>query len=354
MNEKQIEKVIAAEIPSDQATPEPAKKPARRVGRPTLSGGLSLILTLVALILSGYLWYMLTQKKGLFDVDVVGKLEQLENNVDALETNAAIAEQDIGALKETQDTVKSAIDKLNADVGKARIERTLAETEQLLVIANHRLQLARDVNLALITLRAADSQLKQLANPNLIPVRKILADEIRQLESLERIDIPGLALQLNSMANRIDKLPLAIETKFKKTETPETTETEKPSAWTWQQFPREVWKDFVNLIRIRNNAETRRPLLPPEQYYFLRENLRLMLYGAQLALLERNDAVYRQNLKSADQWLAEYFDNTTQAIVSMRKDLEKMLKAPIREDVPDISASLQALRQATAKTGNSP
>src|SRR5712691_1411027 len=147
MNEKQIEKVTVAENTSDQATPLPAKKPAKRAGPRTLSGGLALILTLVALILSGYLWYMLTEKMGLFDIDVVGKLEQLENNVDTLQTNAAIAEEDISALKETQDTVKSAIDRLNADVGKARIERMLAETEQLLVIANHRLQLARDVNL---------------------------------------------------------------------------------------------------------------------------------------------------------------------------------------------------------------
>jgi len=354
MNEKQIEKVTATEKTSDQATKEAAKKPAKRLGPQTLYGGLALILTLVALILSGYLWYMLTEKKGLFNTDVVGKLEQLENTADSLQRNAAIAEQDISTLKETQDTVKSAIDKLNADIGKTRTEWALAETEGLLVIANHRLQLARDVNLALITLRAADSQLKQLANPNLLPVRRILADEISQLESLERVDVPGLALQLNSMANRIDKLPLAMETKFKKTEVPETKQTENPSAGTWRQFLREIWKDFINLIRIRNNAETRKPLLPPEQYYFLRENLRLMLYGAQLALLERNEAVYKQNLKSADQWITEYFDNTTQVIISMRKDLEKMLRTPIREDVPDISASLQALRQATAKTGNSP
>jgi uroporphyrin-III C-methyltransferase len=354
MNEKQIEKVTATENTSDQATSAPAKKPAKRGGPRTLSGGLALILTLVALILSGYLWYMLTEKMGLFDIDVVGKLEQLENSVDTLQTNAAIAEEDISALKETQETVKSAIDKLNADVGKARIERTLAETEQLLVIANHRLQLARDVNLALITLRAADSQLKQLANPNLLPVRKILAEEISQLEALERVDIPGLALRLNSMANRIDKLPLAMDTRFKKTETTEAKEPEKPIDATWRQFFREIWKDFINLIRIRNSAETRKPLLAPEQYYFLRENLRLMLYGAQLALLERNEAVYKQNLKSADQWIGEYFDNTTQVIISMRKDLEKMLKTPLRGDVPDISASLQALRKATAKTGDSP
>ncbi len=79
-----------------------------------------------------------------------------------------------------------------------------------------------------------------------------------------------------------------------------------------------------------------------------------MLYGAQLALLERNEAVYKQNLKSADQWISEYFDNSTQVIVSMRKDLEKMLKTPIRGDFPDISASLDALHKATAKAGNSP
>ena len=48
----------------------------------------------------------------------------------------------------------------------------------MLVIASHRLQMARDVRSALSALRAATSRLKLIVNPNVLPVRKELAREI--------------------------------------------------------------------------------------------------------------------------------------------------------------------------------
>lgn len=331
--------------PAPPPPPVTPKKPVRSLNPRSLSGGLALILAAISLIVTAYLWYMTAEKQRLFDQDIVGKLDQLENAVGSLERGTTSAEQDIQLLQETQDTLRGALDKLSADLGKSRTAWMLAEAEQLMIIANHRLYLARNTRLAAVALQAADSQLKQLTDPNLLPVRKILAEEISRLESLERVDIPGLALKVHSFANMIDQLPLAQGMQFKRQE---ADAVEQTRATNWRQFAREVWRDFINLVRIRNTNETRKPLLPPEQQYFLRENLRLILYGAQLALLERDEAVYKQNLKAARQWIEEYYDTNSQIVASLVQDLDKMLKISVRNELPDISASLQALRKAMA------
>lgn len=325
-------------------TPEAARESTKRAAMISLSGGLALIFSLIALVLSGYLWYMLSERQGLLNTDVTGRLAQLDRGVNALEESRTLQEQRLNTLQETQDTLKAGFNKLAADVGRARREWVLAETEHLLLIANHRLQLGRDVDLALAALRAADRELKDLAQPNLLPVRRALAREIGALEAVENTDITGLALRLGDLADKVDRLPLIAQTQFKK-----ATANEEPVAAgqprRWDDFLHEMWRDFRSLIRIRDDVAVRRPLLPPEQHYFLRENFRLMLLGAQLALLERDEAMYQQNLRTALAWLKDYFDGDTQVVANAKQELEKMLATRVNVALPEISASLAELKK---------
>ena len=105
----------------------------------------------------------------------------------------------------------------------------------------------------------------------------------------------------------------------------------------------------LQLVRIRNDMESQRPLLPPEQQYFLRENLRLMLYGAQQALLQGSMPTFQQNLKSAQHLLKEYFDISSQAVIAAQDDLGKLQGMRIVTDLPDITASLTTLRRLSGR-----
>jgi uncharacterized protein HemX len=122
----------------------------------------------------------------------------------------------------------------------------------------------------------------------------------------------------------------------------------EPEAEAKQDFLREVWKDLRNLVSIRVTTDVRRPLLLAEQKYFLRENLRLMLYGAQVALLHGDFTTVDSNTKTARQWLTDYFDASTPAVQSAAKELDAVLKARTVE-LPDVSMSLKTLREITAK-----
>jgi len=95
--------------------------------------------------------------------------------------------------------------------------------------------------------------------------------------------------------------------------------------------------------------ESQRPLLPPEQQYFLRENLRLMLYGAQQALLQGSIPTYQQNLKSAQRLFKDYFDLNSQSVISAQNELGKLQGMRIVTDLPDITVSLTTLRRLSGR-----
>jgi len=310
----------------------------------------SRLLRLGAVGYGGYIYYI---KRDLFSTDVVAELNRLKsgsarNGEQQAEFGKSLEsfEQRLNSVKEVQDTLASAINGLAEDLGRKRDDWALAETEQLLLIANYRLQLARDVETAVAALRAADGQLQKLADPSLLPIRKLIAGEITALQRLDRADIPGIALRLGSMASTLEQLPLHVERRFA-TAAPVTgvATTESTSLDTLQQ----MWRDLLGLIRIRKTTNGQKPLLPPEQDYFLRENLRLMLYGAQLAMLQGDTGTYTQNLKSARRWISDYFDTETQVVTNMQEELQALLDEKIVVELPDVSASLGALRDIASK-----
>lgn len=337
--------------PPAAAEAEPRAKGAVRSGR--LLAGFALLLALAALGLSGYLGYLYYTKRALLQADVLGAIERLAQQNRTLEERRAALEQALEdaqkrtrTLGEVQDTLRAGLSRVLDELGRGRIEWRLAEAEQLLLIASYRLQLARDTETATAALRAADRQLQELGDPGLLPVRKLIAEEITALQSLERPDLPGLALQLGTLAQALPQLPLMIERRFESASVPSDSSSALVGDGPGWNVLREMWHDILGLVRIRSDTQYEKPLLAPEQTYFLRQNLRLMLYGAQLASLQGDVATYTQSLQAAQDWLAEYFDNEAPGVVNARSEIERLRERKLLVELPDISPSLKALRAA--------
>lgn len=321
--------------------------------------GLAIVLSFIALAASGYVAYTLYQKQALLDADVLGTLDQLKANVQQIENNESQVEREVERIKKqfsdakhVQDTLASAIEKITNELGRNRTGWALAEIEQLLLIANYRLQLAHDPDTAIAALLAADRRLQQLAEPRLLPIRKLVATEITQLQSLERADVPGIALKLGSLADGLQKLPLNVEDRFRPPP-PAQAESETGAGSTFWGVLRQIWLDTLGLVRIRKTTEVQKPLLAPEHDYFLRENLRLMLYGAQLAVLQADVTTYTQNIEAAQKWVSDYFDTDAQSVINVRQELSGLLDAKITVELPDISGSLTALRAVASNKNES-
>ncbi|MEE8212161.1 MAG: uroporphyrinogen-III C-methyltransferase [Acidiferrobacterales bacterium] len=322
--------------------------------------GLAIVLSFIALAASGYVAYTLYQKQALLDADVLGTLEQLKASVQQMEKNESQVEREVERIKKqfsdakhVQDTLASAIEKITNELGRNRTGWALAEIEQLLLIANYRLQLAHDPDTAIAALLAADRRLQQLAEPRLLPIRKLVATEITQLQSLERADVPGIALKLGSLADGLQKLPLNVEDRFRPPPPPAQAESETGAGSTFWGVLRQIWLDTLGLVRIRKTTEVQKPLLAPEHDYFLRENLRLMLYGAQLAVLQADVTTYTQNIEAAQKWVSDYFDTDAQSVINVRQELSGLLDAKITVELPDISGSLTALRAVASNKNES-
>ena len=156
------------------------------------------------------------------------------------------------------------------------------------------------------------------------------------------------------MIDNVEKLPLSLKVTYqheadsktagKKNETATKT-PEKESQPEQPGFFSELWSDIRGLVQVRSNVQSYKPLLAPEQQYFLRENLRLLLLGAQQGLLRNDRVVFTHNLKAAKQWVDDYFDTNTQAIRQLKKDIDGLLKTKMVEKEPDISKSLALLRK---------
>ncbi|MDO8311682.1 MAG: uroporphyrinogen-III C-methyltransferase, partial [Sideroxyarcus sp.] len=75
---------------------------------------------------------------------------------------------------------------------------------------------------------------------------------------------------------------------------------------------------------------------------------KLRLLSARLALLSRDEVSFQRELKTAQAWVKRYFDiksgETTQSISA----LQKLVASNITIEVPDISGSLEAVRNYRA------
>jgi uroporphyrin-3 C-methyltransferase len=333
---------VSSGAPEDKDQPAVAAKPEKRRGGGLL-GALALLIALAAAGGSAYLWYVIAHKERLLGRNLGDGLAQLSAQVRDLQTARDSQQEKLGWLSERQQSLAGSVQQLSGELGRERSDWVLEEARTLARLANSHLRLAGDVDVAISALKAADERLSTLTDPSLLDIRKLLAQDIGKLETLDRADVAGMALQLGGLADNVDTLPLATRVHAPLAAPAPASEQPPAEESRWLRVARRIWDDLRNLVRIERVAETQPPLMPPEQEYFLRENLRLQLNGAQIALLKGDAANFQANLARAQTWLTRYFDTDSAAVAGVNDELARMAAAPVTPELPDISASVKAL-----------
>jgi len=106
-----------------------------------------------------------------------------------------------------------------------------------------------------------------------------------------------------------------------------------------------LWSTLSGLFRIREHDKPVTPMLAPQREYFLRENLRLQLSAARLALLRDDSVQYQVILTTAQDWLTAYFAGDDGKVNDLVSQLEQLKAKNTVPQLPDISGSLRVLRQ---------
>jgi uroporphyrin-3 C-methyltransferase len=253
------------------------------------------------------------------------------------EALAKVAQLDL-RLSEYQNH-QTGLEALYQELSRSRDDWVLADIEQVLSIASQQLQLVGNVPAALGALQTADARLARSGRAQFLPLRKAFAHDIERLKAAPELDVPGIAVKLDQMIAGVDSLPLAQDMR------PQPPAPEKaPPEGLWERLIEELLSELRQLIRVQRVDGADVALLSPPQTYFLRENLKLRLLNARIALLARDEAAYRSDLDAALAWLARYVDTRSGAAASMSASLKQFRSTGASPLFPTMNESIAALR----------
>ena len=259
-----------------------------------------------------------------------------------------------GKLADAQ-TAQQALQQQYSDLARNRDDWTMAEVGQMLSAASQQLQLTGNTQLALFALQSADTRLAASDSPQAVTVRKAIAQDIDKLKAAPSTDLTGMAIKLDNAIDQVDNLPLSGEAPIAHATPKAATwaDTAKVAAATgeprwkvwWREVTTGIGQQLTSLVQVRRIDNADAMLVTPDQGYFVRENLKLRLLSARLALLSRNQTTLKSDLQAAQAALTRYFDNTskkTQTVVELVKQVDAGSAAV---ELPNLNTSLQAVNQ---------
>ncbi len=335
--------------PSSEQQTVAATRPVKPQRRSRLAV-LALLLALAASALAAWQWYDARKRFDVMRQDVArrfAEIDTLSRDTRSLAAQSRDELRDVVArlgqiearMVEVQNQ-RLALESLYRDLSGSRDVWVLAEVEQTLLIANQQLQLAGNVKAAQIALEAADTRLARMDRPQFTALRRVISQDIERLKAAPYVDVVGMALRLDNVMTAVDSLPLAMEERPR----PANDATAPASGGFWANLWRETMQDLRRLVRIQNAERPEAPLLSPEQAFFLRENLKLRLLGARLALLARDEASFKADLSAASDWLQRYYDTGSKPGAAALSTVKLLAQSEVGIKLPDISASLDAAR----------
>lgn len=337
------------------ATPAAVVPAARTAGG---GGALPVLALIVALGAAGFTAYQGYQDRGEETVlrsELARRLADMEaQNKDAaarvLQAAAALRETEVkvgvleAKLAESQNQ-QVALEALYQELSRNRDEWAFADIEQSVLRASQQLQIAANVRTALIGLENVEARLQRMDQPRYNALRRALTRDIERLKALPLVDVYGTSARLDDAIAAIDRLPLAMDARA----LPDAVSAAAPAPATevpaWERVVREAWRELRKLVRVQSSGVQDAALLAPEQAFFLRENLKLRLLGARIALLSRDGKSYRGDLQGAQAALERHFDARDSGVITTAAALRKLQAAQVQIDLPDLQETLEALHK---------
>lgn len=253
-----------------------------------------------------------------------------------LEQNAAQNQQLIASLQQQIQQLSSQSKAVQPN------EWLLSEADFLLNNALRKLVLDNDIDTSVMLLKLADEVLAKVSDSEVAPVRSAINGDLKRLLSVNNVDQNAVMQRLSQLANGVDELAV-LNVNF---DSPTTHQDQlSDSLGDWQENAKKSAVSFFNhfiKIQPRQSADAK-VLLAPNQDIYLRENIRLRLQIAILAVPRQQDDLYKQSLETVASWIRTYFDTNSDVAQSYLKNLDELAEQSIYINAPDQLTSLVAL-----------
>ena len=273
---------------------------------------------------------------------------------------------------------RSQFEDLVQSLARSRDENVLADIESALRVALQQSAITGSSEPLVSTLQQAEERLARHNQPQLEPVRRAVAQDLDRVRAAGASDIGALTIRIDEIIRMVDELPLASEPQRRvglaaSSAAPAAASgasaaavaasapaaaaaSASDSIWSWggvigQQSQRllgHIWGEIRGLVRVTRIDAPEAMLLAPSEAWFLRENLKLRLLNARLALLSRQFDTAQLDLREAQAAMEKYFDRSSRRVQQGSELLRQVAGEARVVSVPRPEATLAAIAMASA------
>ncbi len=312
----------------------------------------ALVLSVLSLGASGLLF---VQGQNVLKTQELQLQQELQKAALGESSNAALLNNAIGTqqqlrqnlaeLQSNQNQTKQNIDNINrayAELLKDRADWVVSEIEISLNLASQQLLLAGNIPFAAGILENAEQRLNRFDQAALLPVKQAISQDLAALKSRSYLNISATAMRLDRLENTLSGLPLIPDAVLKTGDsTPEPTSA---AGSLWDKAWDNTVSMFKSMVEVRRVNSSDTLLLAPDQLYFVKENLRLRLLNARLALFQYNNDSYQSDLDAIETAVKQYFDTQSPSTQAWLQELSELKALEIRMVSDDaLSGSLNAI-----------
>ena len=272
--------------------------------------------------------------------------------------NAIVAK--VGALEgqiSKSEGHAKALEALYERFSRSQEDQIVAEIRQAVEFADQQLRYAGNIETALIALRGALARLEQNDHGQFAAVRQALGADIEKLGRQNALDMPGTAQRLEQVLGKVDALPLVsgeIPTQESSVE-PGGKEAGEGAGHFVRSLASGIWAELRSLVKFERLDTVSEPvLLAPEQSAFLRENVKIRLLTARLAMLARDGHTYVADLEKARNWIERFFDMRNEDVKAIVGELRALETVPVGVIRHELIESAAAVRRIQTRDGAYP
>lgn len=346
-------------LPAPGATPQPSLRPEAPGSDIRWWYSLAAVLAVVAGVSLVIAWKT-SQRVEAIEKELVLRLDegqkqssqaqmlaqQSQDSVLAASAKVALLEARLAevAIQRTQ------LEDLMRSMSRSRDENLLVDIDTGLRVAMQQTAITGSAEPLVAMLKQADERLARYDQPRLEGVRRAIARDLDRVKSASAPDIPSLSIKLDEAVRLIDELPLLSNAQASAAASAAPV---LPSWWpdwnaSWKAASERVWLEVKSLVRVTRIDHPEAMLLAPDNAFFVRENVKLRLLNARLALLSRQFDTAQRDLQVVQTALERYFDRSSRR-TGLALDLVRQVSSMSRQvTTPKPDDTLVALAAVSA------